>query len=102
MPRRTGLSGLRELEYLAGIDALGIADLAEIGRINNQIAGAGAVGAAGYLPQIVAGLYDVGSSRCQLYAGHSRQRHDDALHDAGILPQLVEPQLDATWSDHLG
>src|SRR5260370_38431519 len=80
------ISGFWQPEYLAGIDALGIADLAEISRVDDQIAGADAVAPPGYLPQIGAGLHGIGLPRRQLPGGSLRQGHEDVVHRTSDFP----------------
>ncbi len=101
-PGKSKSQDFGSLENLARVNALGIADLAEIGRVDDQIAGADAVGAARYLPQIIAGLHGICLPRRQLHGGRLRQRHDDALHDASVFSQLIETQLEAPRTDHSG
>ena len=63
-PRRRPVGlGFRQPEHLTGINALGIAYLALVGRIDNQVAGADTVGTARNLPQIVAWLHSIGLPR---------------------------------------
>src|SRR5712671_8208125 len=87
-------SGFWKLENLAGIDPSRIADLGEIGRVDDQISSADAVGAARDLPEVVAGLHYVSLARRQLHRSHSRERDGKALGDATVLCKLIEPHLE--------
>ena len=79
-----------------------ITDLAEICRVDDQVPGADTVGAAGYLPQVVAGLHGIVLPGGQFRGGRLRQGHDDPLNDASVSSQLIEPQLDAARADRTG
>jgi hypothetical protein len=53
-------SRFRELDGLSRIDQIGVADMAEIGRIDRQIVNAGTEKATGDLPQGIAALHHIG------------------------------------------
>src|ERR1700722_8336434 len=79
-------------------------DLPEERRAVDQITGADPIRAAGYLPQVVAGLYNIGLPRSQFCGGSLRQGHDDALHDASVFsqPKGVVDEINGQFANALG
>ena len=91
---RRGL-GFRQLEELARIDPVRVADLAAIGRVNYRVSGAPAIEAAGDQPQAVAALNDIAVVRRQGVRAARLERHSDPARDAAVGGEFVEAQLDA-------
>src|SRR5262249_56027152 len=86
-------SGFGQLKDLTRVDALRVLDLREIGRIDDQITGAGPIGAAGDLPEAVAGPHDIILTRRQLHPSRLRQRESEPLRDMSGFPGPSEPHL---------
>src|SRR5258708_16290018 len=74
-------SGFWKLENLTGIDPPRIADLGEIGRVDDQIPSADAVGAAGALSEDVSWLHYACLALCPLPPIHSPYRDREAWCD---------------------